>query len=386
MTSPTSPSSSTWASRGTSPTRAACIARCTAGSCGRCASTRASRRREESNERYRYLLAQGVDRPVVAFDLPTQMGYDSDDPRCLGEVGRTGVAIDSIDDMRTLFDGIPLDRVSTSMTINAPASSCCRSTSRSARSRASRREQAARHDAERHPQGVHRARHLHLPAAALHARWRPTSSRTAARACPSGTRSRSAATTSARRAATAVQEVAFTLANAIAYVQAAVDAGLDVDDFAPRLSFFFNAHNDFFEEIAKFRAARRLWARLMRDRFGATDPQAQKLRFHTQTGGLHAHRPAARQQRRPRGAAGPGGRARRHAVAAHQRPRRGAGAAHRGRGAPRAADAAGHRLRDRRGQHRRPGRRRLLRRALHRRDRAPARARSSTASTPPAAR
>ena len=166
---------------------------------------------------------------------------------------------------------------------------------------------------------------------------------------------------------TAVQEVAFTFAHAIAYVQAAIDAGLDVNQFGQRLSFFFNAHNDFLEEIAKFRAARRLWARIMRDRFGATNPRAQQLRFHTQTAGQHAHRAAARQQHRSRRAAGDGRGARRHAVAALQRARRGAGAADRGVGADRAAHAADHRGRNRRREHGRSGRRLVRDRGADRR-------------------
>ena len=208
----------------------------------------------------------------VAFDLPTQMGRDSDHPMARGEVGRVGVAIDSLDDMRVLFDGIPLDEVSTSMTINATAAILlalyiavgeeqgvaarqdCAAPSRTTSSRSTSR--AARTS-------------IRPPARCASS---PTSSRTAAARCRSGTRSRSAATTSARPAADAVQEVAFTLADGIAYVEAALAAGLDVDDFAPRLSFFFNVHNNFLEEVAKFRAARALWARIMRDRFGAKNP------------------------------------------------------------------------------------------------------------------
>src|SRR5918994_417850 len=160
---------------------------------------------KESNERYKYLLAHGSTGLSMAFDLPTQLGLDSDDPRCLGEVGRTGVAIDTLDDMRTAFDGIPLDEVSTSMTINAPAS---------------------------------------------------------------------------------VLLLLYQLVGEEQSVPTAIDAGLAVDDFAPRLAFFFNGHNNVFQEVAKFRAARRIWAEAMRDRFGATEPKAMMIRFHTQTGGV----------------------------------------------------------------------------------------------------
>ena len=238
----------------------------------------------ESNRRYRYLLNKGVMGLSVAFDLPTQIGYDSDHPLAAGEVGRVGVAIDSLEDMVTLFDGIPLDRVSTSMTINATALILLALYVATAR----------RHGLEpRHLSGttqndilkeyIARGTYIYPPRASMRIvtdvvsfcaqampQWNPISI--------SGYHIREAG-------ATAVQEVAFTLADGIAYVDACVHAGLDVDAFAPRLSFFFNAHNDFLEEIAKFRAARRLWARIMRTRFGATSPRAQQLRFHTQTAG-----------------------------------------------------------------------------------------------------
>jgi methylmalonyl-CoA mutase N-terminal domain/subunit len=239
---------------------------------------------QESNQRYRYLLAQGVTGLSVAFDLPTQMGYDSDHELAAGEVGRAGVAIDSIDDMAELFDGIPLDRVSTSMTINATAIILL-----SLYLAVARRQGHAHRAISGTIQNdilkeyVARGTYIYPPRASLRIvtdifsfcerelpNWNTISI--------SGYHIREAGST-------AVQEVAFTFANAIAYVQAAVDAGLDVDGFGQRLSFFFNAHNDFLEEVAKFRAARRLWARIMRDRFGATNPRAQQLRFHTQTAG-----------------------------------------------------------------------------------------------------
>jgi methylmalonyl-CoA mutase N-terminal domain/subunit len=239
---------------------------------------------EESNARYRYLLAEGVSGLSVAFDLPTQMGYDSDHPLASGEVGRVGVAIDSIEDMATLFEGIPLDRVSTSMTINSTAIILLALYVAVARRQGvplTKLSGTIQNDVLK--EYVARGTYIYPPRASLRIvtdifafctrelpNWNSISI--------SGYHIREAGST-------AVQEVAFTFANAIAYVQAAVDAGLDVNQFGQRLSFFFNAHNDFLEEIAKFRAARRLWARLMRDRFGATNPRAQQLRFHTQTAG-----------------------------------------------------------------------------------------------------
>jgi methylmalonyl-CoA mutase N-terminal domain/subunit len=238
----------------------------------------------ESNRRYRYLLSQGVTGLSVAFDLPTQMGYDSDHPLAQGEVGRVGVAIDSIEDMAELFDGIPLERVSTSMTINSTAIILLALYVAVARSRKVPDEVLAgtvQNDVLK--EYVARGTYIYPPRASLRIvtdifafcertlpNWNSISI--------SGYHIREAG-------ATAVQEVAFTFANAIAYVEAAKQAGLDVNSFAQRISFFFNAHNDFCEEIAKFRAARRLWARLMRERFGATNPRAQQLRFHTQTAG-----------------------------------------------------------------------------------------------------
>jgi len=238
----------------------------------------------QSNERYRYLLAQGVTGLSVAFDLPTQIGYDSDDPMALGEVGKVGVAIDSIEDMAELFGGIPLGQVSTSMTINATAGTLL-----ALYVAVARRQGVASTALSGTVQNdilkeyVARGTYIYPPRASMRLvtdifaycerevpNWNTISI--------SGYHIREAGST-------AVQEVAFTLANAIAYVEAAVAAGLDVNQIGQRLSFFFNAHNDFLEEIAKFRAARRLWARIMRDRFGASNPRAQQLRFHTQTAG-----------------------------------------------------------------------------------------------------
>lgn len=239
---------------------------------------------EESNERYRYLLSQGTTGLSVAFDLPTQIGYDSDDPMAQGECGKVGVAIDSLQDMEILFDQIPLDKVSTSMTINAPASVLL-----------------AMYICVGEKQGVPmdvlsgtiqndilkeyiaRGTYIFPPKPSMRLitdifafcsenvpKWNTISI--------SGYHIREAGSTAA-------QEVAFTLADGIAYVEAAARKGLDPNVFGERLSFFFNAHNDFLEEVAKFRAARRMWARIMKDRFGVTNPKAQMLRFHTQTGG-----------------------------------------------------------------------------------------------------
>src|SRR5215204_4440926 len=239
---------------------------------------------EETNARFRYLLERGQTGLSVAFDLPTQLGYDSDDERAAGEVGRTGVAIDSITDMEFLFDGIPLGEVSTSMTINAPASLLLLlyelvGESQGVSGDALRgtvqndilKEYCARGNYIFPPRPSMRITtdlfaycHERLP------KWNTISI--------SGYHIREAGST-------AVQELAFTLANGIAYAQAAVDAGLSPNEFGARLSFFFNAHNHFFQEVAKFRAARRLWARIMGERFGATNPKALALRFHAQTGG-----------------------------------------------------------------------------------------------------
>ncbi len=238
----------------------------------------------ESNRRYRYLLDQGVTGLSVAFDLPTQIGYDSDHALAAGEVGRVGVAIDSLEDMARLFDGIPLDRVSTSMTINATAIILLALyVAAGKRQGVDPRRLAGTVQNDILKEYVARGTYIYPPRDSLRIvtdvvafceqelpRWHPVSI--------SGYHIREAGSTAA-------QELAFTFAHALTYVQAAVDRGLDVNSFGSRLSFFFNAHNDFLEEIAKFRAARRLWATLMRDRFGATAPRAQQLRFHTQTAG-----------------------------------------------------------------------------------------------------
>src|SRR3954463_3519115 len=239
---------------------------------------------EETNHRFRYLLERGQMGLSVAFDLPTQLGYDSDDARAAGEVGRTGVAIDSVADMELLFDAIPLSNVSTSMTINAPAALLLLlyelvAEQQGVPSEALRgtvqndilKEYIARGNYIFPPRPSMRiTTDLFAYCAERLPRWNTISI--------SGYHIREAGST-------AVQELAFTLVNGIAYCQAAVHAGLSPDAFGERLSFFFNAHNHFFQEVAKFRAARRLWARIMRERFGATNPKAWALRFHAQTGG-----------------------------------------------------------------------------------------------------
>ena len=238
----------------------------------------------ETNARYKYLLEQGQTGLSVAFDLPTQIGYDSDDPLAAGEVGKVGVAISSLEDMERLFEGIPLDQVSTSMTINAPAAVLLAMYVAVARKQgvsSIRLRGTVQNDILK--EYIARGTYIFPPGPSMRLitdlfrychdnvpRWYTISI--------SGYHIREAGST-------AVQEVAFTLANAIAYVQAAIEAGLAVDDFAPRLSFFFNAHNNLLEEIAKFRAARRLWARIMRKRFEAQKPKSWMLRFHTQTAG-----------------------------------------------------------------------------------------------------
>src|SRR6187397_3331746 len=239
---------------------------------------------EETNARFRYLLERGQTGLSVAFDLPTQLGYDSDDPHALGEVGRTGVAIDSIEDMRLLFDRIPLDGVSTSMTINAPASLLLLLYELVAEQQGvpgTALRGTVQNDILK--EYVARGTYIYPPRPSL--RIITDIFEYCERELPSWNTISISGYHIREAGSTAVQELAFTLSNGIAYAQAAVDAGLSPDDFGARLSFFFNAHNHFFQEVAKFRAARRLWAEIMRDRFGATNPRAQALRFHAQTGG-----------------------------------------------------------------------------------------------------
>jgi methylmalonyl-CoA mutase N-terminal domain/subunit len=239
----------------------------------------------DTNHRFRYLLEQGQTGLSVAFDLPTQIGYDSDHPLAQGEVGKVGVPICSLEDMEMLFDGIPLDQVSTSMTINATASVLlCLYIAAAKRQGATQDQISGTLQNDILKEYIARGTYAYPPRPSMRLvvdvfkycaenvpRWNSISI--------SGYHMREAG-------ATAVQELAFTFANAIAYVQAAVDAGLNVDDFAPRISFFFVAQNNFLEEVAKFRAARRMWARVMKERFGAEDPRSMMLRFHAQTAGV----------------------------------------------------------------------------------------------------
>ena len=239
---------------------------------------------EESNRRYKFLLANGTAGLSVAFDLPTQIGYDSDSPLSLGEVGKVGVAIDSLEDMQRLFDGIRLDTISTSMTINATASILLAmyvAAAKRAGSDVARLTGTIQNDILK--EYIARGTYIFPVSHAMRLvtdifAWAATEVPQWNTISISGYHMREAGST-------AVQEVAFTLANGMTYVQAAIDAGLDVDAFAPRLSFFFNAHNNLFEEVAKFRAARRMWAKIMRDHFHARNPRSWTLRFHAQTAG-----------------------------------------------------------------------------------------------------
>jgi len=239
---------------------------------------------EESNVRYKYLLSQGTTGLSVAFDLPTQIGLDSDDPLAAGEVGKVGVAIDSLEDMSCLFDGIPLDEVSTSMTINATAAILLCLYLAVARKQGVPSEKISgtiQNDILK--EYIARGTYIFPPGPSL--RLITDTFAFCAREVPNWNTISISGYHIREAGANAVQEVAFTIADAIAYVQAALGAGLKVDDFAPRISFFFNAHNNLLEEIAKFRAARRLWARIMRERFHARNPRSQMLRFHAQTAG-----------------------------------------------------------------------------------------------------
>src|SRR5690349_6123566 len=240
---------------------------------------------EDTNERYRYLIEHGSTGLSMAFDLPTQLGRDSDDPLCAGEVGRTGVAIDTVEDMRICFEAIPLDQVSTSMTINAPAAILLllyELVGEEQDVEAEKLRGTVQNDVLK--EYMARGNYIYPPESTMRLttdifeycrkhvpKWNTISI--------SGYHIR-------EKGCSAVQEVAFTLSNAIAYVGAALDRGLAIDEFAPRLAFFFNCHNNVFQEIAKFRAARRMWAKIMSERFGSNDPRSQTIRFHTQTGGV----------------------------------------------------------------------------------------------------
>ncbi|HHJ53791.1 MAG TPA: methylmalonyl-CoA mutase, partial [Caldithrix abyssi] len=239
---------------------------------------------EESNRRYKYLLEQGQTGLSVAFDLPTQIGYDSDDPHSVGEVGKVGVAIDTLQDMEILFDGIPLDKVSTSMTINATAPVLLAFYIALAEKQGVPKNQlrgTIQNDILK--EYIARGTYIFPPKPSL--RLITNIFEYCAREVPKWNTISISGYHIREAGSTAVQEVAFTIADGVAYVQAAIDAGLDVDRFAGRLSFFFNAHNDLLEEVAKFRAARRIWAKIMKEKFHAQNPRSMMLRFHTQTGG-----------------------------------------------------------------------------------------------------
>ena len=239
---------------------------------------------EESNARYKYLLAQGTTGLSVAFDLPTQIGLDSDDPLSLGEVGKVGVAIDSLEDMERLFAGIPLDEVSTSMTINSTAAillSLYLAVARKQGVPFSKVRGTLQNDILK--EYIARGTYIYPPAPSL--RLVTDIFAYCAREVPNWNTISISGYHIREAGSTAVQEVAFTLADGITYIEAALAAGLEIDNFAPRVSFFFNAHNNLLEEIAKYRAARRLWASIMRERFKAKDPRSMMLRFHTQTAG-----------------------------------------------------------------------------------------------------
>lgn len=239
---------------------------------------------EESNARYKYLLAQGTTGLSVAFDLPTQIGLDSDDPLSSGEVGKVGVAIDSLEDMQRLLDGIPLETVSTSMTINATASTLlCLYLAVARKQGVSFDRVTGTIQNDILKEYIARGTYIYPPAASI--RLITDTFSFCAREVPNWNTISISGYHIREAGSTAAQELAFTLADGITYVEAALAAGLEIDEFAPRLSFFFNAHNNLLEEIAKFRAARRLWARIMSDRFGARDQKSLTLRFHTQTAG-----------------------------------------------------------------------------------------------------
>lgn len=238
----------------------------------------------ESNARYKYLLSQGTTGLSVAFDLPTQIGLDSDDPLAAGEVGKVGVAIDSVHDMLALLDGIPLDQVTTSMTINATASTLlCLYLAVAKKQGVPFDKVGGTIQNDILKEYIARGTYIYPPKPSL--RLITDTFAFCAAEVPNWNTISISGYHIREAGSTAAQEIAFTLADGICYVQAAIDVGLKVDDFAPRLSFFFNSHNNLLEEVAKFRAARRLWARIMKDRFGAKDPRSMMLRFHTQTAG-----------------------------------------------------------------------------------------------------
>ncbi len=322
---------------------------------------------EESNKRYKYLLANGTTGLSVAFDLPTQIGLDSDHPLAAGEVGKVGVAIDSIEDMQRLFDGIELTKISTSMTINATASILLALYVAVARRQGGDpRKLSGTVQNDVLKEYIARGTYIYPPHQAMRVitdmfAWANENVPDWNTISISGYHMREAGST-------AVQEVAFTLGNGMAYVEAAIKAGLDVDKFAPRLSFFFNAHNNFLEEVAKFRAARRMWARIMREHFKAQQPQVVDAALPHADGRINPDGSATGEQYRPHGDSGDGRRAGRHAIAPHQFLRRSIGTAHGAGGAHRFAHAAGDRLRVRGSADYRSARRIVLRGIAHQRN------------------
>ena len=304
---------------------------------------------EDTNARYKALLAAGGTGLSVAFDLPTLMGRDPDHPLSLGEVGKCGVSVTSLADMETLFDGISLADITTSMTINSPAAMIFAMYLVVAEQQGADWKTLSGHDPERHPQGVHRPEGIHLPAAAVDAAHHRHLRASARREVPQWNTISVSGYHIREAGSTALQELAFTLRDGLEYVQWGVDAGLDVDDFVPRISFFFNAHSDFFEEIAKYRAARKhLGATRCATGSARKNERSWKLRFHSQTAGvsLTAQQPYNNVVRTALQALSAvlGG----TQFAAHQLARRGAGAADRRGGDAGAAHAADHRLRERR--------------------------------------
>ncbi len=322
---------------------------------------------EESNRRYHYLISQGTTGLSVAFDLPTQMGMDSDHPLAAGEVGRVGVAISSLADMEKLFEGIPLSKVSTSMTINSTAAillSLYLLVARRQGADPKKLNGTIQNDILK--EYVARGTYIYPPRPAMRIitdlfAWAAIEMPEWNTISISGYHIREAGST-------AVQEVAFTFAHAIAYIESALSAGLSIDAFAPRLSFFFNAHSNFLEEIAKFRAARRLYAKLMRDRFGAEGTAVANASLSYSNGGLDANRAATRRQRGAHNAGGSFGGVGWDAIAAYQLARRGAFAADGGIRATRSANPAGDCLRIPRGGCARSVRRKLLHRGVNGQD------------------
>ena len=315
---------------------------------------------EQTNQRFKFLLEAGQTGLSCAFDLPTQMGYDSDHIRAEGEVGKVGVAIDSLADMRLLMADLPMDKVTTSMTINATGAILLLLYQLVAEEQGVASEKirgTIQNDILK--EYIARGTYIYPPRPSM--RLIVDTFSYCAANLPSWNTISISGYHIREAGSTAVQEIAFTLANGIAYVEAAIAAGMDIDAFAPRLSFFWNAHNNLFEEVAKYRAARRMWARIMTERFGAKDERSKMLRFHTQTGGstLTAQQPENNIVRVHR--AEPGSRPRRYAEPAHQRLRRGTRAAHDQGRQDRPADPADRRIRIRRGRHCRPVGRVVLR-------------------------